>query len=127
MSHLFGDERESLSPYKLFELVPGATIELQTEPHALMTAELPLKTPSGRHFMYRAVNRADEKGRAQIRVPYANPLGRPRSKFKQRVDRVEVLGPYVVRVGERQFRIHISEEEIQSAAILRARTSEFFE
>ena len=127
MSHLFGDERESLSPYKLFELVPGATIELQTEPHALMTAELPLKTPSGRHFMYRAVNRADEKGRAQIRVPYANPLGRPRSKFKQRVDRVEVLGPYVVRVGERQFRIHISEEEIQSAAILRARAFEFFE
>ena len=86
-----------------------------------MTAELPVKTPSGRRFVYRAVARADDAGRARLRVPYANAQDRPRSKIKQRVDRLEVLGPYVVRQGERRFHVHISEAEIQSGATLHAR------
>ena len=127
ISQLFGDEREASSPYKLFELVPGATIELQIEPHTQMTAELPLKTPSGRLFSYRAVARADANGRARIRVPYANPRDRPRSKLAQRVDYLEVLGPYRVRVGKREFRIHITEDEIQNAAAIRALNFEVVE
>jgi dolichyl-diphosphooligosaccharide--protein glycosyltransferase len=126
MSDLFGDARESFSPYKLFELVPGATIELQTEPQVQMTAELPLKTPSGRRFVYRAAGKADRTGMVKIRVPYANPRGRPRSKLKDPIDRLEVLGPYAVRVGERNFRVHISEAEIQRAAVVRAREFEVF-
>ena len=124
MSQLFGDEREKSSPYKLFELVPGATIELQTEPHAQVTAELPVKTPAGRRFSYRATTRADAKGRARIRVPYANPKNRPRSKLAERVEQLEVLGPYRVRVGDREFRVHISETEIQSGSTIRARDFE---
>ncbi len=124
MSRMFGDERESFAPYKLFEFVPGATIELQTRPRVQMTLELPLKTPSGRRFVYRAVGRADAEGRARLRVPYANPRDRPRRKMSDRVDRVEPLGPYQVRAGERRFRVHISEEEIQRGAAIQARAFE---
>lgn len=121
MSQMFGDERETLAPYKLFEFVPGATIELRAKPRTQMTVALPLKTPSGRRFVYRAASRADGEGRARLRVPYANSLGRPRSKLNERPDRVEALGPYQVQLGERRFRVHISEEEIQRGATILAR------
>lgn len=122
MSTMFGDEREGFSPYKLFEFVPGAIIEFQSEPQSQMTVELPLKTPSGRRFAWRGVARADEDGRIQLRVPYANPAGRRQEQFTGRVDRVEPLGPYTVHVNERSFRVHVSEDEVQSGAIVYART-----
>ncbi len=124
MSTVLGDDREAFAPYKLFEFVPGATIELQTEPRMQITAELPLRTPSGRRFVYRAASRADRNGRARLRVPYANPLDRRKSKLGERVERVECLGPYMVRVGERVFRVNISEEEIARGAAIQARAFE---
>ncbi|MBW2725374.1 MAG: glycosyltransferase family 39 protein [Deltaproteobacteria bacterium] len=124
MSRMFGDERESFAPYKLFEFVPGATIELQTRAREQMTLELPLRTPSGRRFVYRAVGRADAKGRARLRVPYANPRNRPRRKMNERVDRVESLGPYQVRAGKSRFWVHVTEEQIQSGTTIQAREFE---
>jgi hypothetical protein len=124
MSTLFGDDVEGFAPYKLFEFVPGAVIEYFTEPGGQMTVELPLKTPSGRRFVWRGAAKADEKGRVQLRVPYANPKASDRSTFKQRVDRVESLGAYKVRVGERRFRIPIDEEQVQTGATVYARKFE---
>ena len=124
MSRMFGDDRESFAPYKLFEFVRGATIEVRIQPGEQLTLELPLKTPSGRRFVYRAVGRADAGGRARLRVPYANPRERRQRILDERVTRVEALGPYQLRAGERRFWAHASEEEIQRGAVVQAREIE---
>jgi hypothetical protein len=124
MSRMFGDERESFAPYKLFELVPGASIELQLQPHEQLTLALPLKTPSGRRFTFRALGRADERGRARLRVPYANPRDRARSRINDPVATTQPLGPYQLRAGKRRFRVYVSEEEIQRGAAIEAEAFE---
>jgi len=113
MATLFGDEREQFAPYKLFERVAGAQLELRGPPGQQLTAELPLKTPSGRRFVYRAVARANASGIARLRVPYANPRDRPRVRLDQPVERVTALGPYAMRAGARRFRVHVSEAQVR--------------
>lgn len=120
MSEVFGDEAEGKAPYKLFEFVPGATIELRTEPGAQVTAELALRTPLGRRFVYRVASRADASGRARLRVPYANPARRKLQQDARATKRVQALGAYRVRAKERTFQVFLSEDDIQSRARVEA-------
>ena len=59
-------------PYKLFEVVAGAVLQVRGEPGKEVRAELWLTTPLGRRFRYRAVARANAQGVARLRVPYAS-------------------------------------------------------
>lgn len=62
---------EQTVPYKLFEVVPGAVLELEVEPGARVAASAAIETAGGRGFRYRARATADAAGVARIRVPYA--------------------------------------------------------
>ena len=68
---LFETERRQVVPYKLWEIVPGAVLQIVISPGETIEARLAVKTPTGRRFVYRAHAVADPEGIASLRVPYA--------------------------------------------------------
>jgi asparagine N-glycosylation enzyme membrane subunit Stt3 len=113
MPFLRPPEPSHLAPYKLFEQVAGAVLELRAAPGAAVRAELPLETPTGRRFTFRAAARAGADGLARLRVPYATePTAPTRAAGLWRVHdeggerevavaERDVIEGHVVRVGER--------------------------
>ncbi len=93
-------------PYKLFERVAGAVLEVEAAPGAPITARIPLRTTSGRDFVYRQTASADAAGRARLVLPYASERGGDRS----RVTRAE--GPYRIEAGDRVANLELSEREV---------------
>ena len=59
-----------VASYKIFEFVPGATLEGRTEPRALVRAELGRTTRAGRSTLYEEVVQADAEGRFELRVSH---------------------------------------------------------
>jgi 4-amino-4-deoxy-L-arabinose transferase-like glycosyltransferase len=84
-------------PHKLFEIVPGALLEVATEPGQSVQAEVRVSTAAGRRFAFRAQATADAQGLARLRVPYANDAELP----------TRTLGTYRVRAGERSWRVEV--------------------
>ena len=64
-------EQQDAVPYKLWEIVPGAVIQLVLPPHERVEARLAVETPIGRRFVYRASAVSNDEGIATLRVPYA--------------------------------------------------------
>jgi asparagine N-glycosylation enzyme membrane subunit Stt3 len=96
-------------PYKLFERVEGAVLEVRASPGTAFSVELELQTNVGRRFVYRARTTADAAGVARLRVPYATD-----TKAGTRA-----LGPYRVEVGDEATRsVSVRESEILAGAIL---------
>ena len=63
-------------PYKLFEVVEGARLEIPAAPGSRVEASLVVRTPAGREFRYQTAARTPSDGLALLRVPYANePAG----------------------------------------------------
>jgi len=96
-------------PYKLFEIVPGAVLEIEASPGARVTADLTLRAASGRPFRFRAQGTADAAGRARLRVPYAAPAPGPSRAF----------APYRVRAEGREGLASVTEDDIRSGRRLR--------
>jgi hypothetical protein len=67
-------------PYKLFELVIGALIEVQSEPGDVIDLRVPLRTRDDHPFAYVRSATTDESGLATFRVPYASASYRLRSQ-----------------------------------------------
>jgi dolichyl-diphosphooligosaccharide--protein glycosyltransferase len=63
--------RSEGAPYKLFEIVPGAVLEVHAAPGTSVSAELLLSTPLPRRFTWRTTALAGDDGVARLRVPYA--------------------------------------------------------
>lgn len=61
-----------VAPYKLFERVEGAVLEVHATPGAAVEALATVKTPVGRTFHFPIHRTADASGVVQIRVPYAS-------------------------------------------------------
>jgi dolichyl-diphosphooligosaccharide--protein glycosyltransferase len=66
-----------VAPYKLFERVAGAQLEIEAEPGALVEAFVDVATPLGRTFRYVARGGAGDDGVAHLRVPYASDATTP--------------------------------------------------
>jgi hypothetical protein len=99
----------SAPPYKLFEVVEGAVLEIPAAPDALVRAELPLETPIGRRFLYRATARADRDGLARLRVPYATePQGPTRA-----------TGRWRVRIGGAETQLDVAERDVIEGGVVR--------
>ncbi|MDE0887164.1 MAG: glycosyltransferase family 39 protein [Myxococcota bacterium] len=89
-------------PYKLFEIVSGAGIRVTTAPGERVDLSLELRSNRGRRFTYRASARANDRGEALLRVPYATDpsarlsepsFTRPRGLYRiETRDRVAALG-----------------------------------
>lgn len=90
-------------PYKLFELVRGAELEVQAEPGTRVLAQLDLTSPLGRAFQYRQEARVASDGRARLRVPYATQTTLP----------TRARGPYSVWVGSRRFTVDVTDADVR--------------
>ncbi|MFT5697093.1 MAG: hypothetical protein ACI9QQ_003077, partial [Myxococcota bacterium] len=60
------------APYKLFEVVEGAILDVGGEPESRATAEVLVRTKAGRGFTWRTTARVAGNGRALLHVPYAS-------------------------------------------------------
>jgi asparagine N-glycosylation enzyme membrane subunit Stt3 len=103
------EEPRSVPPYKLFEVVEGAVLEVRAAPRAVVRAELDVETPIGRRFRYRAVARADAGGLARLRVPYATEAGPP----------TRANGPWRVRVADTELAVEVSERDVLEGGVVR--------
>jgi dolichyl-diphosphooligosaccharide--protein glycosyltransferase len=95
-------------PYKLFEVVPGARLQVPAEPGSGVVAEVEIVTPTGRHFSYRATADADSRGVARLRVPYATDTEAP----------AHPLAPYRVSAGVRVYHVAVSDSQVQDGAVI---------
>ncbi len=91
-------------PYKLFEVVPGAELVVDAPPGARVEASIEIATPTRRRFSWKRAARADDRGRAHLRVPY--PTGGETPAHSNR--------PYRVRIGDRFHDVEVSEEAVRS-------------
>jgi dolichyl-diphosphooligosaccharide--protein glycosyltransferase len=67
-----GAAAPGIAPYKLFEKVAGAVLEVHAAPGSEVEAKLVLHSPFGRSFEYVASAYAGGDGIARLRVPYAS-------------------------------------------------------
>jgi asparagine N-glycosylation enzyme membrane subunit Stt3 len=100
---------EGVIPYKLFERVAGAVLALGTEAGATVFASVPLVTPEGRRFRFRAAGRAGADGVARLRVPYATD-GRTPTRAE---------GPYELSVDGVELRVDVPERAVRGGVELR--------
>ncbi|MBW2390998.1 MAG: glycosyltransferase family 39 protein [Deltaproteobacteria bacterium] len=95
-------------PYKLFERVAGAQIEVAARPGVTVEVELDLQTTIGRSFVFVTGAQAGEDGWARLRVPYATDITPP----------VHARGRYRVRVGESVQLLSVTDEQVRAGATL---------
>jgi hypothetical protein len=95
-----------VAPYKLFERVAGAVIEVRADAGTAVEAALALHSPFGREFRYVARAVAGTDGVARLRVPYASDAKTP----------VAAREPWELRVGDARLPVMISEEDVLQGA-----------
>lgn len=95
--------------YKLFEIVPGAVLEVSAPPRSMVEATLDLETPTPRRFTVVARAIADAKGVARIRVPYATQAALP----------TRALGPWRLTTADGGiWRIDVGEEDVTAGRVV---------
>lgn len=111
LSELFGlPGRTGLPPYKLFQRVSGAVLEAPARPGSTVAAQVVVRAPGGRRFVYRVEGRAGEDGVARLRVPYATETALP----------ARPLGPWrVEREGAEVAEVRVSDAEVLEGSIVR--------
>jgi asparagine N-glycosylation enzyme membrane subunit Stt3 len=108
LTELFGVATAGAVPYKLWEVVAGAHLEVVAPPGAEVEASVPIATPAGRRFRYRAIARADADGVARLRVPYATEAIHP----------VRALGRWRIRVEGALRRVEVSERAVREGGVV---------
>jgi asparagine N-glycosylation enzyme membrane subunit Stt3 len=104
----FEEKTRATTPYKLFEIVPGALLSVPAPAGERATALVSVRSPSGRRFSYRAESIADAHGEARLRVPYATgPSGRAASG-----------GPYTVVAGDRRYQVAVPEAAVLTGSVI---------
>lgn len=103
-------------PYKLFEIVRGAVLEIEAPAGDLVTATLPVRTPQGRRFAYRTLARAGPDGVARLRVPYPTTGSGPAGRA---APIATAQGLYQVRAAGRLHAVAVSEHDVTVGAVVR--------
>lgn len=94
---------------RIFEIVPGALLEGDTRPGALVLAALSLEAPTTkRRWSSTWSTEADAGGHFSLRVPYSTE-----APLNADPDTVRVLGAYKVTVNGLQRWVPISEDAVQ--------------
>jgi dolichyl-diphosphooligosaccharide--protein glycosyltransferase len=93
-------------PYKLFEIVPGAVLDVPCPPGEKAVARISVRTPLRRTFTYTAEAIASDDGRARMRVPYATETTSP----------ARPLGPWSITAGDEVYRVDLRDAEVLSGA-----------
>lgn len=97
-------------PYKLFEFVEGARLEVSAPPRTAVAAEVELGTPLGRRFVFRTETAAGPDGVARLRLPYATDGALP----------VRALGAYALQVGDERRSLDVPDAAVREGRSLRA-------
>lgn len=105
----FAEEDTGQVPYKLFEIVQGALLEVPARPGSSVVAVVSVRVASGRRFSYRAVGVADASGFARLRVPYATDASGPGA----------TRGAYTVVSSDRRWQVEVPEAAVLGGAVLR--------
>ena len=109
ISDLFGGRHlGNVVPYKLFEIVPGARLHVETLPGDHVEADVVVATPAGRHLHYRAEADADAAGAAWLSLPYATRTSAP----------AHPTGPWRVHAGDAKWNVDVEDAQVQSGAII---------
>jgi hypothetical protein len=96
-------DRGSL-PFKLFEFVPGARIEVRgPEAGQRVTGAMRIASNQGRRFLWWTVAHADRNGRAVLRVPYASGA-----------NGAVLADPLTVEAGSRRDVVRVPEDAVAS-------------
>jgi len=96
-------------PYKLFEIVAGARLEVAGPPRSRVAASVEIRTPTGRQFVWTTTSVTRRDGIAILRVPYAtghNPAGVTASLYR-------------VATQSGEHTIEVTEAEVQTGATVR--------
>jgi hypothetical protein len=96
-------------PYKLFEVVEGAVLEVQTTPGTEVVAGVKIATPGGRQFSYRANARAGDDGVARLRVAYATDTR----------ESIRSLGPYQLRARRQSLSASVTDVDVLEGRTVR--------
>lgn len=92
-----------VSPYKLFERVEGAVLEVHAAPGAAVEAVTTVRTPIGRQFRFPIHREAGADGVVRMRVPYATDGAAPTG----------AIGPWRVQVGGNEHSVAVSEADVR--------------
>jgi hypothetical protein len=104
LGDLFGFPRPAdVVPYKLFEIVPGALLEVRGAAGAPVLASVEVRTPTDRRFEYEAQGSVAGDGVARLRVPYATA---------ESTTPTRALGPWRVQVDGAEFAVDVSEADV---------------
>jgi len=105
------------APYKLFEIVEGARLEVRTEAALQVVASITLLTPRGRQLVYQQEAFADEAGIARLRLPYWSradlPLGAAEVAAGTRA-----RGPWRVRAAGIDYVLPVTEAAVRAGTVL---------
>lgn len=105
--YLYGGQLSS--EVKIYQVVRGAVLAGRARPGSTVTASLPLRTNTGRSFVYHTEVQTEESGFFRLTVPYSTESG-------LESDQVHALGAYRVTCGDRQQSIPVSPAEIEKGA-----------
>jgi len=100
-------------PYKLFQLVEGALLEIEGETGTPVLATVRVKPPGRRPFLYRVRDQIDASGRARLRIPYSTDARLP----------VRARGPVRVAIGKEVVEVEISERDVLEGRRIQVRWS----
>jgi dolichyl-diphosphooligosaccharide--protein glycosyltransferase len=103
LSQMFGPGRSGVVPYKLFEIVPGAILEIAAPPGVVATARIVLQSPESRVFSYETSATASPNGVARLVLPYSTEPATP----------VRPRGAWQVSVGDDRFEQRVSEPAVR--------------
>jgi len=98
-----------VAPYKLFERVEGAVLEVYAAPGASVEALATVKTPIGRTFRFPIHRRADETGVVRIRVPYASDGAAPTG----------AIAPWRVTIDGAAHAVDVSDAAVREGHVIR--------
>jgi hypothetical protein len=94
-----------ISKFKAFELVAGARLIGAAAPGELVELQLPLKTNTGRRFVYRNEATVGPDGHFEFVVPYPT---------ESADSAVVPLGPYLVKVADEVLEATVTEGDVRS-------------
>jgi dolichyl-diphosphooligosaccharide--protein glycosyltransferase len=97
-----------VEPYKLFERVAGAVLEVHAAPGAGVEAVAVIRTPLGRQFRFPVHRKADAEGVARIRVPYATDGAAPTG----------AIGPWRVTADGAAHLVDVSEAAVREGQVV---------
>lgn len=96
--------RSEGAPYKLFEIVPGAELEARAPAGTPVSAEVLVRSPTGRQFAWKTTGVAGDDDLARLRVPYATNARTPARPVR----------PYRVTVGDAAYAVSVPEDAVTS-------------